>query len=157
MLKYQSSLKRAVLPLLLSLLSACDSGSSNQPTVSQPTPPSPSTGVFRDTVVAGLNYQTATQRGITNNLGEFSFLPKEEVEFFLGDIPFGSTTGKSVITPADISRLGNENYSSPGVINRVRLLLSINTFSSDAQIKLPTTFRGLAGKSLIFAKMTVNV
>ena len=86
--------------LAISLLGliACGGGSSNGSRGDTPSAadgarnaaaPVVQTGVLTEVVVAGLPYRTETQSGVTNALGEYSFLPGETVTFFIGEIPIG--------------------------------------------------------------------
>lgn len=60
------------------------------------------TGVFLDSKVEGLHYKTATQSGLTNKAGEFSYQDGETVTFSVGGITLGSTLASSQITPFDL-------------------------------------------------------
>ncbi|WP_299876206.1 DUF5011 domain-containing protein [uncultured Cocleimonas sp.] len=59
-------------------------------------------GVFEDSRVIGLNYETPTRSGITNGQGEFECLPGEFVNFSLADIPLGSSICAALISTFDI-------------------------------------------------------
>ena len=50
----------------------------------------------------GLEYSTPTRFGITNNKGEFEYLPGETVTFAVGDIVLGSATACEFMTPAHL-------------------------------------------------------
>ena len=58
--------------------------------------PSVLTGVLLDSPVEGVTFQTATQSGITNNLGEFKYIKDEMVTFSVGGIVLGTVTGASL-------------------------------------------------------------
>ena len=65
--------KTSSLLLTMGILSACGSGGSSGPQIE--------TGVFIDSAVGGLKYQTATQSGLTNSSGEFKYIAGENVTF----------------------------------------------------------------------------
>ena len=60
------------------------------------------TGVFLDSPVEGLNYQTATMSGITDKDGSFMYHDGETVTFFIGSLMLGVAPGKQIMTPIDI-------------------------------------------------------
>lgn len=72
-------------------------GDSGTPNTSPPV--SYSTGVFRDSPVQGLYFETPSTSGLTNERGEFQYLPGETVRFKVGGIEIGESTGASEITP----------------------------------------------------------
>jgi len=84
-------LARLILPLFILLLTACGGG--HQSDVK--------TGVFLDSAVQGLHYQTQTLQGETNALGQFQYHEGEVIHFFIDDILIGTSRAKDIITPAD--------------------------------------------------------
>jgi hypothetical protein len=116
--------KTLPLILLVSLfVSACGGGSGSTTSTATETV---STGVFIDSAVEGLQYETATQSGTTNSLGEYNYLPGETVTFSIGGILLGSTTAGPVVTPLSLVP-GATSASNPVVTNIVRLLLSLDS------------------------------
>jgi len=104
------------------LLSACGGGGGGGTT----TPPAtPSTGVFTDSPVAGLHYETPTHSGTTNALGEYDYLPGESVTFSIGGIVLGSTLAGPVVSPLTLVA-GATDATDPVVTNIVRLLLTLD-------------------------------
>ena len=71
------------------------------PPISTPIPPVLQ-GVFVDSAVDGLAYTTATQSGMTNVQGEFSYISGEEVVFSIGDIQFPAVEGQEMVSPLDV-------------------------------------------------------
>ena len=61
------------------------------------------TGVFMDSVVSQLRYETATQAGFTNDAGEFNYVAGERITFYVGGITLGSTAGAAQITPFQLA------------------------------------------------------
>jgi hypothetical protein len=103
--------------LLLSTLSlvACGSGI-----------PQIATGVFIDSTVEGLNYQTKTHSGITNSRGEYRYEPGETVTFSVGGIVLGSAPATGVVTPLSLVPAAIDETDQK-VTNIVRLLLTIDS------------------------------
>ncbi|HHP7234676.1 MAG TPA: hypothetical protein ACFCUC_08605 [Desulfobacterales bacterium] len=60
------------------------------------------TGTFVDSAVIGIEYQTPTQSGFTNERAEFHYQPGEQVTFKIGDLVLGTTPGGEMITPVDL-------------------------------------------------------
>ena len=59
-------------------------------------------GVFYDSPLQGLEYETRTLSGLTNKKGEFEYRPGETVTFSIGGFMLGSAQGSEWLTPADI-------------------------------------------------------
>jgi len=57
------------------------------------------TGRFVDSPVQGLRYETASQSGLTNSLGEFTYREGESVTFHIGGTQLGIAPGSDTITP----------------------------------------------------------
>lgn len=85
----------------------------------------PLTGVFIDSAVQGLMYQTDTQSGVTNLAGEFNYLANETVEFFVGDIAIGMGGGGEFISPADLVTEG-EDFTLDHQRNLIRFLQTLD-------------------------------
>jgi hypothetical protein len=95
------------------------------------------TGVFIDSAVEGLSYTTATNTGITNTLGEFSYQVNENVIFSIGDVLLPTVAAKAVLTPLDV--IGTDNINHPSVVNVLRLLQSLDEDGmADNGIKIPS-------------------
>jgi len=62
----------------------------------------PQRGLFLDSAVSGLWYETLTQSGYTDQEGYFEFLPGEIVSFYLGSTLLGESIGKAEVTPLDL-------------------------------------------------------
>ena len=92
-------------------------------------------GVFKDSNVSGLSYESGDQKGVTTQLGEFKFEEGADVSFNIGGVNLGSGSGKSVMTPLDLVVDGK--LATPEVINRVRFLMMLdkdNTPSNGIEI-----------------------
>ena len=114
------------LTILTSLfLTACGSGSATDiPTTDSIDSGGPITGVFVDSAVGGLHYQTDSLSGITNSLGEFQFYAGESITFSVGNVEFPSTAAKTTLTPLDLA--DGDSLSDTTVVNIVRLLQSLD-------------------------------
>ena len=60
------------------------------------------TGVFLGAPVAGLEYETTSLRGVTDDEGRFSFLEGETITFRLGDTELGTAPASERMTPLDL-------------------------------------------------------
>jgi len=60
-------------------------------------------GVLLDAPVEGVTFQSATQSGITNSLGEFQYQAGEMVTFSIGGIILGTVEGAAIITPVELT------------------------------------------------------
>jgi predicted acyl esterase len=59
-------------------------------------------GVFYDSPVQGLEYETWTISGMTDKKGEFQYRPEETITFSIGGFILGSAPGHKRVTPADL-------------------------------------------------------
>lgn len=112
-------------------LSACGGGGGGgtspptSPPVSPPPPPmAVLSGQFKDANTAGLSYSTATQSGVTDNSGRFSYRSGETVQFAVGGIVIGETGGAPIVTPVDLVPDGSSD--SRQVRNIVRFLMMMD-------------------------------
>ena len=81
-------------------------------------------GVFVDSTVSGLTYETLTQEGITDGEGTFKYRDGEEVTFYIGTLLLGTAVGQDTITPLDL--VGVEMVQNQEVTNICRLLQSLD-------------------------------
>lgn len=82
------------------------------------------TGRFVDSAVIGLQYTTASQSGLTDANGSFSYQAGEQVTFSIGDITFPAVAGAELVTPLDV--FSTESIADTGVMNMTRLLQSLD-------------------------------
>ena len=94
----------------------------------QPPPPLPAptafSGQFKDSNVQGLAFSTATQSGVTDETGTFSYLDGESIEFAVGGVVIGSATAGPIITPIDL--VPGSSASDQTVANITRFLLMLD-------------------------------
>ena len=108
----------------IALLVGCGGSSSSSDSGSGNDQDDVLTGRFIDSPVEGLSYRTATQNGITNSNGEFSYLAGETVVFGLGDLEFPAVTAAQILTPLEMA--GATDINDTGVVNIARLLQSLD-------------------------------
>ena len=82
-------------------------------------------GVFLDSAVQGLYYETATQSGFTGNDGAFTYMDGETIRFYMGDVLIGEATGEPILTPVDMVP-GAVDETHPMVTNIGRFLQTID-------------------------------
>jgi hypothetical protein len=86
-----------------------------------------STATFIDAAVSGLEFESATQSGITDPNGNFTYKEGESVTFHIGNMYIGSATPKNgKVTLLDI--VNTTNTSDPKV---VRILQTLQSLDSD--------------------------
>ena len=94
---------KLIFPVLLSLLLAgCSKdvpADSENPTQNV----QEKTGVFLDSAVEGLYYETITHSGYTNARGEFEYLEGEVITFFLGEFELGKAKAEPILSPISIA------------------------------------------------------
>ena len=81
-------------------------------------------GVFKDSNVSGLAYESGGQTGVTDVLGAFRYEEGQDVSFNIGALELGTGAGMPVMTPIDLVEDGK--LASAGVINRVRFLMMLD-------------------------------
>ncbi|QIR15892.1 copper resistance protein NlpE [Shewanella aestuarii] len=118
--------------LLLCLLSGLYLGCGNSnddnpaPVIAYTTAPEaePITGVLIDSAVIGIGYKTASQSGVTDAEGNYSYLAGETVTFFIGALEFPTILATEVATPFNLA--ASENAQNNVVINITRLLQTLD-------------------------------
>ncbi len=97
------TMKKQILSIIFTTtaLSGCGGGGSDSS--SQKPSANIQTGIFTDSPVKGLYYETATQSGLTNEQGEFNYVEGETVTFSLGSSVLGVSKAQSTITPFDLT------------------------------------------------------
>jgi len=125
-LNYKNYILLVVLLFGVTAITACSSGSTSTTTgVDDSGSSTVLTGVFLDSPVGGLNYQTPTMRGLTDENGTFLYHEGETVTFMIGDVMLGSAPGSHIMTPIDLVP-GAVDETDPTVTNICRLLQSLD-------------------------------
>ncbi|BBO77425.1 hypothetical protein DSCW_48420 [Desulfosarcina widdelii] len=83
------------------------------------------TGVFLDSAVEGLSYETATQSGVTDMDGTFSYMDGEYVRFYMADVLLGEAPAESFMTPLNLVP-GALDETHPTVTNISRFLQTMD-------------------------------
>jgi len=89
------------------------------------TTPNVNGGVFVDSKVGGIDFETDTQSGETDENGTFTYLSGETVAFSIGNLILGSATGQSTITPVDLVP-GATDETDSTVTNIAKLLQGLD-------------------------------
>lgn len=125
--------------LFSSLLAACGGGSGggdgDSPNISLPDAQAAS-GVFLDSPVQGLTYQTPTYSGVTDGDGRFQYSEGEDVTFTLFGNTLGPIPAAQAVTPFDF--IENAQFADIA-LNLVRLLISIDVDGDLSTINLPSS------------------
>ncbi|MGF2734108.1 hypothetical protein [Marinobacter sp. DUT-1] len=118
-------IKFGSLALAVALSGCGGSGSSSSTTVTEDTttPENTKTGIFTDSAVANIRYQTATQSDFTSALGEYEYVEGETVTFSIGGIELPPVPATGRVTPADMTA---EESSADQLTNILRLLQSLD-------------------------------
>lgn len=100
------------------------------------------TGVLLDSQVVNINYSTdSIEKGVTNENGEFDYLPGENITFYIADLKLPPTKGKSIVTPLDLAI--SETKVEQASLNIVSLLMSLDQDANpDNGIYITETARG---------------
>lgn len=146
----------ALLSITVSGIGLAGCGGSGGDTGAGGSTPVANTGIFIDSPVSGINYETETITDTTNASGEFSYLDGESVTFLIGDIRFPMVAAGSVITPLDI--IGTQDINDLSVVNMARLLQSMdeNDIAEDGISIADVAHQYATGMNLDFASPTFD-
>lgn len=170
----------AILSLVVLLtLFACGGGGGSSETPSPTPAPAPTpdpvpevyTGVFLDSAVVGLGFETESQQGLTNDKGEFTYQAGEKVTFYIGDIRFPEIDAGEFITPLNV--FNTEIIETKSVVNMLRFLQTldldgvpengiqlnseVHTLASDLMVDFDSDFFEDSVNSLLVANNAVNI
>lgn len=124
-LKFKNSILGILLLFGIISISACSSDSYTSTNTAGSDDSNTLTGVFIDSPVKGLYYQTVSMSGMTDNSGTFMYHEGELISFFIGDVMLGSALAKQTMTPIDLVP-GALDETHPIVTNICRLLQSLD-------------------------------
>lgn len=87
------------------------------------------TGVFVDSAVAGIAYETSPSgfTGFTSVTGQYQYAEGDKVVFSIGDLVFPEVTAKGVVTPVDIAAEADPSNAARIQVNIAALLQSLDT------------------------------
>ena len=132
-----------ILMILLLFVISCSSSSDGSDGSGAATSSATSSGIFVDSPVSGLQYNTGTQSGLTDGNGRFFFQEGETVTFSIGDLVLGSGVARQVLTPVEIV-VGAIHANDLKVINLCRLLQSLDVDGDPSNgIEIPAAAREL--------------
>jgi len=83
----------------------------------------PFQGVLLDSPVANIGYKTDSSEGLTDDKGQFPYLPGETVIFFLGGLNFPAVVATGIVTP--------ENIAAGDSITQTNILQILQTLDAD--------------------------
>jgi hypothetical protein len=89
-------------------------------------PDATSQGVFIDSPVTGLRYETETHNGVTDENGKFDYEEGETVTFFVGDIKLGSAPAAEELSPIAIAATPDATIQTLEVQNIAALLQTLD-------------------------------
>ena len=84
------------------------------------------TGIFIDSPVMGLRYETETHSGFTDENGKYNYEEGETVTFYIGDIKLGSAKASEELSPLSISSTSNASLETLEVQNIAALLQTLD-------------------------------
>ncbi len=140
------------------LLTACGGGGGGGGTEATDTPPATvQQGVLIDSAVEGVRFKTATQSGLTDASGTFSYVEGEVVSFFIGDILLGKATGKIILTPIDLVP-DSVDEMNPQVTNIIRFLQTLDADNNPSNgIQITTAISNQAAGRTINFNVSISV
>ena len=108
--------------LITAILAGCGEDSSINV---KEAPLPPVQGVFVDSPVAGLTYNSPSiSNGVTNANGQFDYFRGEAIDFSIGALTFPTVSAANVLTP--LALFSTDTVFHPAVINSLRLLQSLD-------------------------------
>lgn len=110
--------------ILMVIVAGCGGGGSENGT-SEIILPLVLEGVFADSPVEGVHYETDTQAGFTDFAGRFHYGEGETITFHIGDVLLGSALAREFMTPVHLVA-GAEDETHPVVTNMARFLQSLD-------------------------------
>lgn len=117
------------------------------------------TGVFIDSEVSGLRYETESQDGFTNSQGQFLYKEGETISFHIGELLLGTGDANTIMTPISISTSNNPGLESIDVQNIAALLqtLDADNDASNGIIILPEVMDAIEIESIDFSKSIISI
>ena len=125
------------------ILAGCDAGIHVKGGASAPAVPPIQSGVFKDSNVAGLDFVSGSERGVTGANGEYSCETAEPVRFSIGSVVLGETECTTLAHPPALTPSGS--FTSPVAVNIARLLLMLDDDQDPENgILIPESLRDVA-------------
>lgn len=119
------TLRTGLLASAVAMLSACGGGEEDTPVQGAPY----STGVLRDSAIAGMYYETGGKSGVTDSQGRFSYRPGDKVAFFVGRLKVGEFTPTNTNVMLTIGALvpADSPYRASIIAGMARFLLTLDS------------------------------
>ncbi|MGB4344632.1 MAG: hypothetical protein WBJ03_13580 [Moraxellaceae bacterium] len=119
------TLRTGLLASAVAMLSACGGGEEDSPVQGAPY----STGVLRDSAIAGMYYETGGKSGVTDSQGRFSYRPGDKVAFFIGRLKVGEFTPTNTNVMLTIGALvpADSPYRASIIAGMARFLLTLDS------------------------------
>lgn len=109
-------------------------------------------GVFVDSPVEGLYFETDSQSGHTDANGMFTYMEGETIAFSIGDVMLGQAPARGFMTPVNLVE-GAVDETHPTVTNMARLMqtLDVDRNPDNGITITPEIEEGMMGKQLDFS------
>lgn len=116
-----------ITPVALSAIALLASCGGDSDTNTSPPDPEPTrlTGIFSDSPVSGLGYESDSQNAVTGEHGEFYYYQGETLVFFIGGTAFPAVLGQAEVTPQTL--YDNQPANTKEVTNTLRLLQTLDS------------------------------
>jgi len=110
-------------------------------------------GVFIDSPVSGLRFETTSTSGFTDSQGVFSYRRGELVRFFVGDVFVGEATGQAILTPVELvaGALDENNIQVQNIAMFLQSIDDDGDESNGINISGLTNSAALQGQSVDFS------
>ena len=120
------TVRSAWIPAVALVCTACGGGPDGTITTSNPPPPVPlvRTGVFKDSNVAGLDFVSGAESGVTDAAGRFTCETASDVTFSIGRVTLGSAQCATLVHPAALAASGT--LIDPEALDITRFLLLLD-------------------------------
>lgn len=120
-------IKLGVASGLVAVLAACGGGEEEATSNAPPPPPPPpavQSGVFKDSNVSGLSFESGRESGITGTDGRFTCETGNTVTFSVGAVGLGSADCATLAAPPSLFAGGL--FDDTGAVNMARFLLMLD-------------------------------
>jgi len=144
-----------VICFLLSFITACGTDSTYQapdfPSPDYSDLTAPLSGIFVDSPVQGLTYETPSQSGQTDENGTFTYREGETITFSVGSVVLGSAIGHEILTPLDLFPMDSPHAAT----NVISYLLSLDSdYNGNNGTQIPSAANNVSGQTLNFNATT---
>lgn len=125
--RLRNSINMRRFPVLLSLIFIFFNSCSKDDNLNLPEPPQGTLqGVFIDSQVEGLKYETETHSGYTDENGNYDYEEGETVSFYVGEIKLGSALASEEMSPISIASTPDATIETVEVQNIAAFLQTLD-------------------------------